>query len=142
MREESSAHCHGRQALCNHLVFSATTTSTSDVRATLPKAREAQALEQLNQFFVQAGLRPRRLERHSTYPGQGPSLYLRLHFPNIYGQVLTLFSASKLLLCDFNCVHAMFLVYNNPGNLNNVLAMHLVSNSFVPSSLDASQPQR
>ena len=36
----------------------------------------------------------------------------------------------------------MFLVYNNPGNLNNVLAMHLVSNSFVSSSLDASQPQR
>ena len=43
---------------------------------------------------------------------------------------MTLFSAGKLLLCDFNCVHAMFLVYNNPGNLNNVLAMHLVSNSF------------
>ena len=43
---------------------------------------------------------------------------------------MTLFSAGKLLLCDFNCVHAMFLVYNNPGNLNNVLAMHLVPNSF------------
>ena len=54
---------------------------------------------------------------------------------------MTLFSAGKLLLCDFNCVHAMFLVYNNPGNLNNVLAMHLVSNSFVSSSLDDSQPQ-
>ena len=55
---------------------------------------------------------------------------------------MTLFSAGKLLLCDFNCVHAMFLVYNIPGNLNNVLAMHLVSNSFVSSSLDDSQPQR
>ena len=43
---------------------------------------------------------------------------------------MTLFSAGKLLLCDFYCAHAMFLVYNNPGNLNNVLAMHLVSNSF------------
>ena len=44
---------------------------------------------------------------------------------------MTLFSAGKLLLCDFNCAHAMFLVYNTPGKLNNVLAMHLVTNSFV-----------
>ena len=47
-----------------------------------------------------------------------------------YIQVLTLFSAGKLLLCNFNCAHTMFLVHNNPGNLNNVLAMDLVSNSF------------
>ena len=52
------------------------------------------------------------------------------NFRHNYVQVLTLFSAGKLLQCDFNCVQAMFLVYNNPGNLNNVLAMHLVSNSF------------
>ena len=44
--------------------------------------------------------------------------------------ILTLFPAGKLLLRDFNCAYAMFLVYNNPGNLNNVLAMHLVPNSF------------
>ena len=58
---------------------------------------------------------------------------------------MTLFSAGKLLLCDFNCVHAMFLVYNNhgnPGNLNNVLAMHLVPNSFafeIPGCLTTSK---
>ena len=52
-------------------MFSATTASTSDVRATLPKAREAQALEQLNQFFVQAGLRLRRLERRLNLPWAG-----------------------------------------------------------------------
>ena len=40
------------------------------------------------------------------------------------------FSAGKPMLRDFNCAHAMFLVYNNPGNFVNVLAMHLVSNSF------------
>ena len=43
---------------------------------------------------------------------------------------MTLFSAGKLLLYDFNCAHIMFLVYKTPGNVNNVLTMHLVSNSF------------
>ena len=55
---------------------------------------------------------------------------------------MTLFSAGKLLLCNFNCAHTMFLVYNNPGNLNNVLAMHLVSNSFafkIPGCLTTSK---
>ena len=71
---------------------------------------------------------PRRLERRLNLPWVGAMSPQRLHY-TIYVQVLTLFSAGKLLLllCDLNSACIMFLVYNATGNSYDVLAMQLVS---------------
>ena len=55
---------------------------------------------------------------------------------------MTLFSAGKLLLCDFDCAHATFLVYNTTRSPCDDLAMPDFSNSLafkIPRSLTTSK---